>query len=163
MTTDRTPDDGRARTPRAKPAPPDRVVREALAPYIDVPKLRRLAAAGADLQEALHDGESPAEVQALLNTLAIPLTPAEREPVRSPADAAAFLMLRLGHLDQEHLCVLCLNTKHRIQKLHTVYVGSVDTSMIRTGEVFKEALRRGWPAAGCGCDRPPDRRGGPLV
>jgi DNA repair protein RadC len=37
--------------------------------------------------------------------------------------------------------VLCLNTRNRIQKLHTVYVGSLNTSIIRVGEVFKEPLR----------------------
>src|SRR3712207_3408675 len=50
-------------------------------------------------------------------------------------------MLQLGHLDQERLCVLCLNTRNRIQKLHTVYVGSLNASLIRVGEVFKEPLR----------------------
>jgi DNA repair protein RadC len=130
------------RTPRAKPAPRDRVLRETLAPYIDVPKLRKLAAQGANLQQALRSGvEPPAEVQALLDTLATLLTPADREPIRSPADAVAFLMLTMGYLDQEHFCVLCLNTRNRIQKLHTVYVGSLNASMIRVGEIFKEPLR----------------------
>jgi DNA repair protein RadC len=75
------------------------------------------------------------------DTLAVLLRPSEREAVRGPADAVAFLMLQLGHLDQERLCVLCLNTRNRIQKLHTVYVGSLNTSIIRVGEVFKEPLR----------------------
>jgi DNA repair protein RadC len=119
-----------------------RILREALAPYLDIPHLRRLAAQGDDLRAALNDGvEPPDEVLALLDTLAVLLRPSEREVVRSPADAVAFLMLQLGHLDQERLCVLCLNTRNRIQKLHTVYVGSLNTSIIRVGEVFKEPLR----------------------
>src|SRR6266511_2421796 len=126
MTTDNSQDQrqgGAPRAPRTKQTRPDRVLREALAPYIDVPKLRRLAAQGADLQQALRSGiEPPAEIQALLDTLATLLTPADREPIRSPADAVAFLMVTMGYLDQEHFCVLCLNTRNRIQKLHTVYV-----------------------------------------
>lgn len=145
MTTDSSQDHkhgGAPRAPRTKQPRPDRVLREALAPYIDVPKLRRLAAQGADLQQALRSGiEPPAEVLALLDLLAAILTPSKDEPIRSPADAAAFLMLKMGGLDQEHLCVLCLNTKNRIQKLHTVYVGSLNTAMIRVGEIFKEPLR----------------------
>jgi DNA repair protein RadC len=145
MSTDSSQDlkhGGAARAPRTKQPRPDRVLREALAPYIDVPKLRRLAAAGDDLQQALRSGvEPPPEVQALLDTLALLLTPLDREPVRGPADAVAFLMLRMGYLDQEHFCVLCLNTRNRIQKLHTVYMGSLNASMIRVGEIFKEPLR----------------------
>ncbi len=145
MTTDNSQDHrqgGAPRAPRTKQTRPDRVLREALAPYIDVPKLRRLAAQGADLQQALRSGiEPPAEIQALLDTLATLLTPADREPIRSPADAVAFLMVTMGYLDQEHFCVLCLNTRNRIQKLHTVYVGSLNASMIRVGEIFKEPLR----------------------
>ena len=119
-----------------------RILREALAPYLDIPHLRRLAAQGDDLRAALNDGvEPPDEVLALIDTLAVLLRPSEREAVRGPADAVAFLMLQLGHLDQERLCVLCLNTRNRIQKLHTVYVGSLNTSIIRVGEVFKEPLR----------------------
>jgi DNA repair protein RadC len=85
--------------------------------------------------------EPPAEVLALIDTLAVLLRPTEREQVRGPADAVAFLMLQLGYLAQERLCVLCLNTRNRIQKLHTVYVGSPNASLIRVGEVFKEPLR----------------------
>lgn len=119
-----------------------RILREALAPYLDIPRLRRLAAQGDDLRAALNEGiEPPDEVLALIDTLAVLLRPSEREAVRGPADAVAFLMLQLGHLDQERLCVLCLNTRNRIQKLHTVYVGSLNASLIRVGEVFKEPLR----------------------
>ena len=119
-----------------------RALREALAPYLDIPRLRRLAAQGDDLRAALNDGiEPPDEMLALIDTLAVLLRPSEREAVRGPADAVAFLMLQLGHLDQERLCVLCLNTRNRIQKLHTVYVGSLNASLIRVGEVFKEPLR----------------------
>jgi DNA repair protein RadC len=120
----------------------NRALREALAPYLDLSRLRRLAAQGDDLRTALIEGmEPPSEVLALIDTLALLLRPSEREAVRSPDDAAAFLMLQLGHLDQERLCVLCLNKRNRIQKLHTVYVGSLNASLIRVGEVFKEPLR----------------------
>lgn len=44
-------------------------------------------------------------------------------------------------LDQEELWVACLDTKNRLIKIAKVYRGSVDTAMIRVGEVYKEALR----------------------
>jgi DNA repair protein RadC len=37
--------------------------------------------------------------------------------------------------------VACLNTKNRLQKIHTVYQGSLNTSLIRVGEIFREPLR----------------------
>jgi len=49
--------------------------------------------------------------------------------------------IEMAHLDQEQLRVACLNTKNRLQKIHLVYQGSLNTSMIRVGEIYKEPLR----------------------
>lgn len=66
----------------------------------------------------------------------------ERLQIRSPTDAADLLMLEMGHLDQEHLRTVLLDTKNRVQHVSTIYIGSVNSAMIRIGEVFKEAIRR---------------------
>lgn len=65
----------------------------------------------------------------------------ERFQIRSPSDAAQLMQLEMSHLDQEQLRAICLDTKNRVQKVQTVYVGSLNTSMVRIGEVFKEAIR----------------------
>lgn len=70
------------------------------------------------------------------------VAPGERLQIRAPGDAAQLLMAELGHRDQEHLCTVLLDTKNRVQALHTVYIGSLNSSMVRVGEVFKEAIRR---------------------
>jgi DNA repair protein RadC len=44
--------------------------------------------------------------------------------------------------DQEQLRTVLLDTKNRIQAINTVYIGSLNMSMVRVGEVFKEAVRR---------------------
>jgi DNA repair protein RadC len=120
----------------------DRTLREALAPYIDAAKLRRLAAHGDDLQRALVPGsQPPKEVLALLDTLAALLRPLPRERITSPADVAALLMVEMSHLDQEEFRVLHLDTKNRLQRCITLYRGSLNSAIVRTGEVFKEALR----------------------
>lgn len=129
-------------TTRTTTRTPDRALREALAPYINLPKLRQLASAGADLQAALLPGATPpAEVLALLDTLAVLLHPAPREQIRSPSDVAALLMVQMAHLDQEEFRVLHLDTKNRLQSAITLYRGSLNTATIRVGEVFKAALR----------------------
>lgn len=65
----------------------------------------------------------------------------ERFQIRSPTDVAQLMQLEMSHLDQEQLRAICLDTKNRVQKVHIVYVGSVNTALIRIGEVFKEALK----------------------
>jgi DNA repair protein RadC len=64
-----------------------------------------------------------------------------RFQVKSPADVAQLFMADMMALDQEELWVACLDTKNRLIKIAKVYRGSVNTAMIRVGEVFKEALR----------------------
>lgn len=118
-----------------------RALREALEPFVDLRKLRQLAASGADLQGALTIGEVPDDVQALIAFVAELLRPVQRDQVKSPADAVAFLMARMGLLDQEELWTMCLSTKNHVLKVHRVYQGSLNSSMVRIGEVFREAIK----------------------
>ncbi len=66
----------------------------------------------------------------------------QRVQITSPADVAALLMLEMSHLEQEHLRVVLLNTKNHVLKIETVYIGSINSSAVRVGEVFKAALRQ---------------------
>lgn len=68
-------------------------------------------------------------------------SPDERPQVRSPADAANLVMSEMSLLEQEHLRVMLLDTKNRILETPTVYIGSLNTSLIRVGELFREAIR----------------------
>lgn len=67
--------------------------------------------------------------------------PQERPVVKSPADAANLLMVEMGLLEQEHLRALILDSKNHVLKVHTIYVGSLNTAMVRVGELFREAIR----------------------
>src|SRR5579859_600458 len=65
----------------------------------------------------------------------------ERVQINSPADAAAILRPLLIHQDQEHLCVLLLDTRNRvIGEPVVVYHGSLNTSLIRVGEIYRGAI-----------------------
>jgi DNA repair protein RadC len=66
----------------------------------------------------------------------------QRPQITSPADVANLLLVEMAHLEQEHLRVVLLTTKHYVLKIPTVYVGSIDSSTVHVGEVFKEALRQ---------------------
>jgi DNA repair protein RadC len=68
-------------------------------------------------------------------------SPDERPQITSPADAANLLMPEMELLEQEHLRTVLLDTRHRVLASPTVYIGNVNTSVIRVGELFREAVR----------------------
>jgi DNA repair protein RadC len=72
--------------------------------------------------------------------------PDERPQIRSPADAANLVMMEMSLLDQEHLRLILLDTKNRVIEMPTVYIGNLNTSVIRVAELFRHALRT--PCAG---------------
>jgi DNA repair protein RadC len=67
--------------------------------------------------------------------------PEERFQIRSPADAATLLMPEMSLLEQEHLKVVLLDTRNRVVTVVTVYVGSLNTSVVRVSELFRDAIR----------------------
>jgi DNA repair protein RadC len=67
--------------------------------------------------------------------------PHERPTVKSPADAANLLLLDMAPLEQEHLRTVIMDSKNHVLKVHTVYVGSLNTAVVRVGELFREAIR----------------------
>ena len=69
-------------------------------------------------------------------------TTEERYQVRSPGDVAQLLMAEMSHLEQEHFKVLYLDTRNRVLGDETLYVGSLNASHIRVGEVFRNAVKR---------------------
>ena len=68
-------------------------------------------------------------------------SPDSRPQITSPTDAANLLMLEMGSLEQEHLRTILLDTKNRVLASPTVYVGNVNSSIIRVSEIFREAVR----------------------
>lgn len=67
--------------------------------------------------------------------------PQERPAINSPADAAALLHYEMSALEQEHLRVLLLDRRNRVVEVVEVYKGSVNSSQVRVGELFKDAIR----------------------
>lgn len=69
-----------------------------------------------------------------------------REPitVRSPLDVANYLMANVftpfSTFTQEEMWVLLVNTRNRITHDALVYRGTLNSAMVRIGELFKEAI-----------------------
>jgi len=74
------------------------------------------------------------------------LQPEDRPYVRSPADVNNLLGAEMALLDQEHLRVLLLNTRNQVLAVNEVYIGNVSSSLVRTAEVFREAIRQNAPS-----------------
>ena len=69
-------------------------------------------------------------------------SPEERPAINSPADAAALVQYEMSALEQEHLRVLLLNTRNQVLEIVEVYRGSLNSSQVRVGELFRAAIRR---------------------
>ena len=71
------------------------------------------------------------------------LDPAEERPaIHSPADAAALVQHEMSLLEQEYLRVILLNTRNRVIGIEEIYHGSLNSSQVRVGEIFKPAIAR---------------------
>lgn len=66
----------------------------------------------------------------------------DRYCIRSPEDAAKYMMNEMKFLSQEHFICLYLNTKNQVMHKQVVFIGSLNASIVHPREVFKEAFRR---------------------
>nr|WP_317853505.1 DNA repair protein RadC [Neobacillus sp. Marseille-Q6967] len=66
----------------------------------------------------------------------------ERYVIRSPEDGANYVMNDMRFLSQEHFICLYLNTKNQVLHKQTIFIGSLNASIVHPREVFREALKR---------------------
>jgi DNA repair protein RadC len=69
-------------------------------------------------------------------------SPEERPVIHSPADAAGLVQYEMSALISEELWVMLMDTRNHVQHIEKMYRGSLNSSMVRVGEVFKPALQR---------------------
>jgi DNA repair protein RadC len=67
--------------------------------------------------------------------------PVGRWSIWSARDVADRLVLQMGRLEREELRVVLLNTKNIVLRVETVYQGNVSSSLVRVGELFRDAVR----------------------
>ncbi|MFJ7665803.1 DNA repair protein RadC [Lysinibacillus sp. NPDC097195] len=66
----------------------------------------------------------------------------DKYTVRSPQDAAAYLMPDMTSLSQEHFVVLFLDVKNQIMHKKTIFIGGLNASIVHPREIFREAVKR---------------------
>ncbi|WP_017185565.1 RadC family protein [Alkalibacillus haloalkaliphilus] len=74
--------------------------------------------------------------------------------IKSPEDGANFLMEDLRGLKQEHFVALYLNTKNQIIHRRTIFIGSLNSSIVHPREVFKEAIKHSAASVICAHNHP---------
>jgi DNA repair protein RadC len=70
------------------------------------------------------------------------LSPEEKPQITGPQDAYALLRGEMSLLEQESVRVVLLNTKNRVMNVSPLSLGTVNGSMVRVAEVFREAIRQ---------------------
>ena len=112
--------------------------------------LRSIAAANFAELSNIH-GLSDAKVSQLMSALELgrrlaSMHPEDRVSVRSPEDIANLLMPEMSFLDQEHQRVDLLKTKNPVTAIREVYIGNVNSSVVRPAEIFRPAVRETCPS-----------------
>ncbi|MCP3030457.1 DNA repair protein RadC [Halobacillus sp. A1] len=82
------------------------------------------------------------------------MKPVERYVIRSPEDGADFVMEEMRDLKQEHFICLFLNTKNQVIHRQTIFIGSLNASIVHPREVFKEAVKRSAASIICAHNHP---------
>ncbi|HLQ95001.1 MAG TPA: DNA repair protein RadC [Pseudogracilibacillus sp.] len=80
--------------------------------------------------------------------------PEERYVIRSPEDGADYVMEEMRSLNQEHLVALFLNTKNQVIHQQTIFIGSLNTSIVHPREIFREAVKRSAASVVCAHNHP---------
>jgi len=74
--------------------------------------------------------------------------------IRSPDDAAKILIPEMTSLKQEHFVVLFLNTKNQVIHKQTIFIGSLNASIVHPREIFREAVKRSAACIICAHNHP---------
>lgn len=118
------------------------LAQEALARHDGLAGLARAT----DLELASLPGVGPAKSAQLIASFELGRRlladwPTGRWTVRAPHDVADRLVLQMGRLEREELRAVLLDTKNHVLRVVTCYVGNVSASLVRVGELFRDAVR----------------------
>lgn len=65
----------------------------------------------------------------------------ERYTIKSPKDAADLMMDELSGINQEHFVVAYLNIKNQVIHKETVFIGSLNASIVHPREIFRVGVK----------------------
>jgi DNA repair protein RadC len=71
--------------------------------------------------------------------------PGSERPLISRAEDAAQLVMDMRYLLQEHVRVILLDSTRHVISIPTIYIGTLNASVLRVSEIFREAITRNSP------------------
>jgi len=117
-----------------------------LAQYEGLPGLVRVSAAELTQLHGLGRAKAAQIVAALELGRRAGAVQGEKRPRITNAAVAAQLVQDMSHLTQEQVRVILLDSARQLLAIHTVYIGTVNTSVLRISEIYREAITRNSPA-----------------
>ncbi len=65
----------------------------------------------------------------------------ERVVIRTPRDVVDLVSAGMSHLDSEHLRIVLLSSKNHVMGIRELYRGTLNSSVVRIAELFRDAIR----------------------
>ena len=78
-----------------------------------------------------------------LGRRAVSLSPADRPQMRTPRDAAVYLLPTFGSRPVEHCGIVLLDARFRVLRTSVIASGTQNTTIVQPRDVFREALLGG--------------------
>jgi DNA repair protein RadC len=72
--------------------------------------------------------------------------PSHEQPVINSSEDAVRLVSDMRHLTQEHVRLILLDNGQHVISIPTIYIGTLNASVLRVSEIFREAIHRNSPA-----------------
>jgi len=116
---------------------------EMMRSYRSLPALARASFTDLQRQHGVGAAKSAQILAAVeLGRRVMRADPENLPKVDSPETVARLLMSELAYADQEHVKVVLVDSRNAVIATPTIYKGTLNTTTIRIGEIFKEAIRR---------------------
>lgn len=90
----------------------------------------------------------------LSRRIALDQTQKQKVRIEEPQTLASWLNMQIGFCSQEHFLVIFLNTKNEILSYRTLFIGSLNASIVHPREIFKEAIQSGCAKIICAHNHP---------
>lgn len=94
------------------------------------------------------DGIGPAKAATLLAAIELGLRLAQKPSspryiIKTPEDAARYVMPKLRYAQKEHFAIILLDTKNHVMACPDISIGSLNASIVHPREVFRCAISYG--------------------
>ena len=110
-----------------------------------LPGLRRASFGEIAAERAIGEAKAAQILAALELGKRIMAADPDRRMISGPADVFSLLFGEMALLEQEEVRVVLLNARNELIATRLVYQGNVNSVVVRTGDIFREAIREASP------------------